>query len=215
MVRWLRQPLLGLFYGLPRFFGSGNMSTDKWQSFLVIYLAECLLKAMGLGGWFKISFVRTWTKTLSLLKLIFPSAFFDSREIFPLRNCLPALNLCLKTGGKRSKLSIWNMCLNNWDRVFCIQPVCFSTSLPLILFTRLHPPQHPANIPGGDPQKNIRKYMKILFARLQPSQHPANIPCDNPQNIFENIWKYLKILLTRLHPPQHPANTPGGEWRKV
>ena len=161
MVRWLRQPLLGLFYGLPRFFGSGNMSTDKWQSFLVIYLAECLLKAMGLGGWFKISFVRTWTKTLSLLKLIFPSAFFDSREIFPLRNCLPALNLCLKTGGKRSKLSIWNMCLNNWERVFCIQPVCFSTSLPLILFTRLHPPQHPANIPGGDSQE-----------------------------IFENIWKY-------------------------
>ena len=34
--RWLRQPLLGLFYGLPRVFGSGNKSTHKWQSFLVI-----------------------------------------------------------------------------------------------------------------------------------------------------------------------------------
>ena len=173
---------------------------------------------MGLRGWFKISFVRTWTKTLSLLKLIFPSAFFDSREIFPLRNCLPALNLCLKTGGKRSKLSIWNMCLNNWDRVFCIQPVCFSTSLPLILFTRLHPPQHPANIPGGDLQKifeNMWKYLEILFTRLHTPQHPANIPGGDSQEIFENIWKYLKILLTRLHPPQHPANTPGGEWRKV
>ena len=146
---------------------------------------------MGLGGWFKISFVRTWTKTLSLLKLIFPSAFFDSREIFPLRNCLPALNLCLKTGGKRSKLSIWNMCLNNWDRVFCIQPVCFSTSLPLILFTRLHPPQHPANIPCGDPQKNLK--------------------------ICENIWKYRlpgcmqpniqQIYLVVVSPWKRPEQT--------
>ena len=56
--------------------------------------------------------------------------------------------------------------------------------------------------------------MKILFARLQPSQHPANIPCDNPQNIFENIWKYLKIFFTRLLPPPNPANIPCGDPQK-
>ena len=152
---------------------------------------------MGLGGWFKISFVRTWTKTLSLLKLIFPSAFFDSREIFPLRNCLPALNLCLKTGGKRSKLSIWNMCLNNWDRVFCIQPVCFSTSLPLILFTRLHPPQHPAHIPGGDPQKILENIWKYC---LPGCNHPnilqtyLVIILKIYLKIYENIWKYFSTV---------------------
>ena len=60
---------------------------------------------------------------------------FSSQEIFSLRNCPSVLNLCLKSRGKpegkRSQLSIWNMCFNIAPTYFSASNTVYFSTSPL------------------------------------------------------------------------------------
>ena len=94
-----------------------------------------LPEAMGLGGWFKFPFVRSWTAKRGLCWNSFFHQNFSSREIFSLRNCPSVLNLCLKSRGKpegkRSQLSIWNMCFNIAPTYFSASNTVYFSTSPL------------------------------------------------------------------------------------
>ena len=94
-----------------------------------------LPEAMGLGGWFKFPFVRSWTAKRGLCWNSFFHQNFSSQEIFSLRNCPSVLNLCLKSRGKpegkRSQLSIWNMCFNIAPAYFSASNTVYFSTSPL------------------------------------------------------------------------------------